>query len=259
VADSLIEGNTASGSASSHGIYLANGGSDNTIIRGNRLFNNFKNGIHLNGDLSIGGDGLHTGVTIENNIIFGNTDNGLDLDGMQDSLIQNNLIYNNGRNAVRAFAIDAAQGPKNLRIVNNTLVVPSGSGWPIKLTEDLGGHTIFNNIVISNGSNRSIAVGNLNFQSNNNVVNGGFSLDGDSTIVNLSAWQAAGHDLNSLVSTSAALFTNPGSADFTLKAGAPAANSGVASFNSVSAPAADILGIARPQGSAHDIGAYESF
>jgi hypothetical protein len=178
---------------------------------------------------------------------------------MQDSLIQNNLIYNNGRNAVRAFAIDAAQGPKNLRIVNNTLVVPSGSGWPIKLTEDLGGHTIFNNIVISNGSNRSIAVGNLNFQSNNNVVNGGFSLDGDSTIVNLSAWQAAGHDLNSLVSTSAALFTNPGSADFTLKAGAPAANSGVASFNSVSAPAADILGIARPQGSAHDIGAYESF
>jgi len=112
--------------------------------------------------------------------------------------------------------------------------------------------------VISNGSNRSIAVGNLNFQSNN-IVGGGFSLDGDATITSLSAWQTAGHDANSLVSTSAALFTNPGSADFTLKSGAPAANSGVASFNAVSAPAADILGIARPQGSAHDIGAYESF
>lgn len=111
--------------------------------------------------------------------------------------------------------------------------------------------------MISNGSNRSIAVGNLNFQSNN-IVGGGFSLDGDATITSLSAWQTAGHDANSLVSTSAALFTNPGSADFTLKSGAPAANASVASFNSVSAPAADILGIGRPRGSGYDIGAYES-
>jgi parallel beta-helix repeat protein len=261
VADSLIEGNSASGSVASHGIYLANGGSDNTILRGNHCFNNHVNGIHLNGDEDVGpgGDGLHTGITIENNIIHGNAANGLDLDGMQDSLIRNNLIYNNGRNAVRAFAIDAAAGPKNLSIVNNTLVVPSGSGWPIKLTEDLGGHTFFNNILVSNGSNRSIAVDNLNFQSNNNMVNGGFSLDGDASIIKLSTWQASGHDANSLVATPAALFTNPVADAYTLKAGAPAANGGVASFNGVSAPAADILGVARPQGSAYDIGAYESF
>jgi parallel beta-helix repeat protein len=166
-ADSLIEGNTASGSASSHGIYLANGGSNNTIIRGNRCFNNAKNGIHLNGDSTQGGDGLHTGITIENNIIFGNTANGLDLDGIQDSLIQNNVIYNNGNHAIRAFAIDGAAGPKNLNIVNNTLVVPSGGGWPIKIAfssdmptlHDLGGHTIFNNILVNNGENGAIVVG----------------------------------------------------------------------------------------------------
>jgi len=267
VADSLIEGNTASGSATSHGIYLANGGSDNTIIRGNRCFNNAKNGIHLNGDLSIGGDGLHTGITIENNVIFGNTANGLDLDGIQDSVIRNNLIYNNGNHALRAFAIDAAAGPKNLNVVNNTFVVSSGGGWPIKIAfssdrpslHDLGGHTIFNNILVNNGGNGSIVVENPNFQSNHNVVKDGFSLDGEVSTISLSQWQAAGHGQNSIVSTSAALFTNPGSADFTLKALAPAANAGVASFNSVSAPGADILGVVRPQGSGYDIGAYESF
>ena len=57
VADSLVEGNTAIGSVASHGIYLSNGGSDNTILRNNRSYNNAKAGIHFNGDLSVGGKG----------------------------------------------------------------------------------------------------------------------------------------------------------------------------------------------------------
>lgn len=257
VSDSLVEGNSTSGSGE-HGIYLANGGSDNTILRGNHSFNNAVNGIHLNGDASIGpgGDGLHKGITIENNIIHGNSANGLDLDGIQDSLIQNNLIYGNGNHPARAFRIDASAGPRNLVFINNTFVQGGGNAV-IKLTQDLGGHTIFNNILISDGGGASIVVANAGFQSNNNIVRGGFSLDGETSVINLAQWQAAGHDANSLASTSAALFNSPGS-DFTLKSGAPAANAGVASFNSVSAPSKDLLGIARPQGSAYDSGAYES-
>ena len=257
-ADSLVEGNSTSNSGE-HGIYLANGGSDNTVLRGNHCFNNAVNGIHLNGDASIGpgGDGLHKGITIEKNIIHGNVANGLDLDGIQDSLIQDNLIYGNGNHAARAFQIDASAGPQDLVFVNNTFLQGNGNAV-LKLTQDLGGHTFFNNIFVNDSSGTSLVVANASFQSNHNVVRGGFSLDGESSVISLAQWQTAGHDANSSASTSAALFNNPGS-DFTLKAGAPAANAGVASFNSVSAPSADILGIARPQGSAYDIGAYESF
>lgn len=269
VADSLIEGNSASGSAASHGIYLANGGSDNTILRGNRCFNNFKNGIHFNGDLSVGGDGLHSGLTVEDNVLYSNTDNGIDADGVQDSVFQNNLIYGNGRNALRVFggggadpnlAGDSAAGPKNLRIINNTLLTLGHSGWPVKLTEDLGGHVIFNNILLSDDSSKgSLCVANVNFASINNAVVNRFSLDGDTTLISLSAWQASGYDQNSFLTSASSLFVNTGANDYRLQAGAPAIDAGRTSLNSVSAPATDILSVARPQGSAYDIGAYESF
>ena len=258
-ADSLIEDNLASGSMSSHGIYLANGGSDNTILRGNRCFGNAKNGIHFNGDRSMGGDGLHRGLTIENNVIYGNTANGLDMDGVQDSLVQNNLIYGNGRNALRAFQIDAAAGPKNLKIVNNTLLATRGGGWALKFSEDLGGHTFFNNNLLSdNSSTGSISVPNINFASNNNALVGRLSFDGETSVVGLSTWQATGFDFNSFTATSSSLFVNTAMDNYQLKAGVPAIDVGVASLNGVPAPSTDILGTARPQGSAHDLGAYES-
>ena len=259
VAGSLIEGNTGSGSAASHGIYLANGGSDNTILRGNRCYNNGKNGIHFNGDASVGGDGLHTGITVENNVLYNNTDNGVDADGVQDSVFQNNLMYGNGRNALRLFQIDSAQGPKNIKVINNTLLAPSGGGWALKFSEDLGGHTFFNNILLSDSSSGSISVASTSFVSNYNALVGRLSFNGESTIVGLSAWQSAGFDANSFTTTPSILFVSTVSADYRLKSGAPAINAGSPSLNGSSAPALDILGAVRPLGIAHDLGAYESF
>ncbi len=259
-ADSLIENNVASGSVQSHGIYLANGGSDNTTLRGNRCFNNAKNGIHFNGDISIGGDGLHSGLIVENNVLYNNIDNGIDADGVQDSVFRNNLMYGNGRNALRVFQIDAAAGPKNLKVINNTLIVPSGGGWALKLSEDLGGHTFFNNILLSdNSSTGSISVANANFVSNNNALVGRLSYNGESSILGLVSWQAAGYDINSFMTTSSSLFVNAASANYQLNAGAPAIDAGGVSLNSVLAPLTDILGAARPQGIAFDLGAYESY
>ncbi|MEP7154430.1 MAG: right-handed parallel beta-helix repeat-containing protein [Betaproteobacteria bacterium] len=257
LADSLIEGNSASGSGTSHGIYLANGGADNTILRGNRCFNNFKNGIHLNGDASIaGGDALHKNITFDGNIIYNNTDNGMDLDGVQDSLFINNVFYGNGRSAIRVFQIDAAAGAKNLRIINNTIA--STGGWAVKLSEDQGGHVIFNNILF--GTSGSISVGSATSAvSNNNITNNKFSADNDNSTITLAAWRTAtGEDVASQNSTAAAIFKNVGANDYTLATVSIARDAGLATFATFNAPAKDALGVARPVAGLFDIGAYET-
>ena len=263
VSDSLIEGNTTSGSTGSHGIYLANAGSDNTTIRGNLVFGNAINGLHLNGDASVGGDGIVSGVLIEDNVIHDNVENGINMDGVQSTTIRNNVVYANGRHALRGYRIDAAQGPLDLTIVNNTLsAAASGGGAPIKLTEDLGGHTIFNNILANEGGGGSIVVGNASFKSNQNTfVNASFSLNGGSSMLTLAQWraQAGAYDTASQVSTQDALFLAPSARDYRLRTGSAAANAGTAAFNGRSAPADDILGVARPLGTAVDQGAFESF
>jgi hypothetical protein len=249
----------ASGSTRSHGIYLANGGSDNTILRGNRCYNNAKNGIHFNGDSSMGGDGMYSGLVVENNILYANTDNGIDADGVEDSLFRNNLVYGNGRNALRLFRIDSARGPRNLRIVNNTLLVPSSGGWALKFSEDMGGHVIFNNILLSdNIKTGSISAPSGNFLSDYNAVVDRLSSNGETSIVTLADWQRAGHDANSFVATTESLFVSSSLANYQLKAGARAIDSGRAFLNGIPGPATDILGTVRPQGSAYDLGAYES-
>jgi hypothetical protein len=216
-------------------------------------------GMHLNGDASIGGDGVITGAVIDGNVVYANATIGINFDGVQASTIVNNVVYANGRHGIRAYVIDGAAGPRNLLIVNNT-VVAAGSNTCVKITEDLGGHTLFNNILAAEGSGGTIVVGNSAVASDRNTfVNAGFSLNGGSTMLSLTQWRAQGDDASSLTSTQAALFLAPASRDYRLRAGSPAANAGTPSFNGRGAAAADILEVPRPQGTAHDHGAFESF
>lgn len=267
--DSLIENNEvlnagADGTDRGHGIYLANAGCDKTVIRGNFIHWEGKvgppegAGIHFNGDSSVdgngGGDGLITGLVVENNIIRGSGHNGLNMDGVQRSIIRNNVILANARNSIVVYAIDAAAGAKDLIIVNNTFVVPaSSSGAAIKLEQDLGGHTLFNNVLVNLSSGPAISVANGSFTSDFNVTMGTFEID--SSTVSASAWNTAGHDTHSHVSTGPALFVT--ATDFHAKNGALSIDRGTGSVGSVSAPTSDADGIARPQGDQIDIGAYE--
>ncbi len=258
IENNILSGCGASGAIRSHGIYLANAGSDNTIIRGNTISGatpTESEGIHINGDISIGGDGIVSGLTIENNVIHDNANNGLNMDGVQNSLIRNNLIYSNGRHALRVYQGDALAGPANLSIVNNTF--NATAGWAIKLSEDIGGHTIFNNILL--GSRGSICVSNTNLTSNNNAVMDSFSFDNESTVVSLASWRAQrGNDANSFVTSASSLFVNAAAGNYRLISTSPAIDTGLSSLNSINAPATDLSGTVRPQGAGYDIGAYET-
>ena len=268
IGDSLIEGNTISNSGANsqqrgHGIYLANAGSDNTIIRGNVIYDAKSSdsaGIHFNGDLSVGGDGIISGLLVENNVIYGGNQNGLNMDGVQDSVIRNNVVHNNANHALHAYAIDGAAGPRNMRILNNTFIAPSrSSDWALRFSQDEGGHVIFNNILIKEGSGGgSICVDNANFQSDYNIVGDRFSRNDEGSTINLASWRSFGKDANSLTATSAQLFVDPGVGDYHLLSNAPAIDRGIASFQGVSAPVTDLAGAPRPQGILPDIGAYES-
>ena len=247
------------GQARGHGIYLANGGSDGTTIRGNRISgitNAESEGIHCNGDLSIGGDGLISDLTIEANTISSSGgNNAINFDGVQNALIRDNLVMASGHHALRAYAIDGAAGPRNLRVINNTFV--TNNGWAVKLSEDGGGHVVFNNILL--GSAGSLAIGSpTTLAANNNVVAGTFSVDEEASTLTLAAWRTrTAQDAASVSGTAAQLFVNAAAGNFALSSSSPARDKGLSIFAGLAVPSTDLTGAPRQQASAPDIGAIE--
>ena len=263
VMDSLIENNEVDhcgwGSNTTHCVYMANAGTGGTTLRKNILHDCAVAGIHFNGDESIGGDGIISGMLVEQNSIYNNGQNGLNMDGVQDSIVRNNVIYNNSSNGIRAYAIDASEGPKNLIIVNNTIHIPPGGGWAVRITAELGGNTVFNNILLSEALGGSIAIDtdSVGFSSANNIVVNRFTADRDDTILNLTEWQALGYDANSFTGILADLFVDYPNGDYRLTETSAAIDSGTAAFSGHSAPLMDVMDETRPQGGGVDIGAYE--
>ena len=116
--DLLIENNTMSRSQAEHGIYVGNSG-DRPVIRRNVVWGNNANGIHMNGDLSQGGDGIISGALVEGNVIHDNGvagGSGINCDGVQSSLIRNNLLYNNHASGISLYQIDGGQPARNNQV-----------------------------------------------------------------------------------------------------------------------------------------------
>ena len=80
--DILIENNVCTNSIDEHGIYVSNS-SDRPIIRFNECYGNNNIGIHMNGDLSAGGDGIISDAQVYGNILHDNNlAAGLNMDGV---------------------------------------------------------------------------------------------------------------------------------------------------------------------------------
>src|SRR5262245_54419979 len=256
--DFTIEDNETHHSIAEHGIYVSNSG-DRPIIRRNHVHDNHANGIHMNGDLSQGGDGTISNALVERNVIHGNGaggGSGINMDGITNSVVQNNLLYDNHASGVSLYRIDGATGSTGNRVVNNTIVNAADGRWCVNINGGSSGNTVANNVVYNFHSFRgAITIDSASrpgFTSDRNVVLSRFSIDGGDTVIDLAAWQALGYDLHSVVSTPAALFVVPGT-DFHLLTSAPAVDLGTVA----GAPPVDLEGNPRPVGGGVDAGAYE--
>ncbi|MDP2365849.1 MAG: choice-of-anchor Q domain-containing protein, partial [Ignavibacteria bacterium] len=231
--------------------------------RNNHSFNNRGCGIHMNGDLSMGGDGIISNATIAANVIHDNGVGGgsaINMDGVQDSKIFNNVLYNNHATGIAMYQIDGAEGSKSNKIFNNTIVHPADGRWAILIVNGSTGNTIYNNILINNHSFRgSIAIdaaSTSGFVSDYNLLVNRLSNDEGNSNISLTSWQALGYDTHSqIVMPESQLFVNHSSGDFHLLPSSQPINIGTALVSLV--VNVDIDGVARPQGSGYDIGAYE--
>jgi parallel beta-helix repeat protein len=258
--DLLIEDNVASNSQIEHGIYVSNSG-DRPVIRGNLLFDNAANGIHMNGDVSLGGDGVISGALVEDNVIFGNGaqgGSGINGDGVQDSLFRNNLIYDTHASGISLYQIDGGEPSSDNSVLNNTIIVAADGRWGINVQDGSTGNTVKNNIVYSrHGYRGAMSVCEeclIGFASDHNVVENRFTLDDGDSVLTLPEWQSAtGQDSNSVsVADVDALFVDSAAGNYHLVPGAA-----VDVGENLPGVPDDLDGTPRPLGSAWDAGCYE--
>ncbi len=258
--DLLIEGNESFGATIEHGIYHSNSG-DRPVIRGNVIHDNYANGLHMNGDVSMGGDGTITSPVVEGNYIFNNGvggGSGINMDGVERAMIRNNVIVNAHASGISMYQIDGGICSRNNTVYHNTIVVAADGRWAINIPNNgCTGNQLIANILYSNHSYRGainiVDGARSGFASNHNVLEGVFSTNGGDSILTFTQWKTLGYDANSKVSTPTALFVNP-SSDFHLKSGSPAINIGT----TLASVKTDFDGRVRPQGASSDAGAFEA-
>jgi hypothetical protein len=261
--DALIENNHCSNSQAENGIYVSNA-CVRPVVRGNTLHHNNANGLHMNGDESMGGNGIITGALVEKNIIYENGaagGSGINGDGLRDSVIRNNLLYSNHASGISLYRIDAAQSAANNVIVNNTVVMAANGRWCLNIVNGSTGNVVFNNILWHAGTRGSINIAAdslTGFKSDYNVVKDLFSANDGDSFLTLAQWRTAtGQDAHSRIATPAEVFVDSGANDYHLKEGSSAVDAGTASLSARNAPAEDLEGYLRPSGSGYDAGAYE--
>lgn len=251
--------NQTSYSTIEHGIYVSNS-ADNPYIYGNHVHHNRASGIQINADPALPGDGIISGAVVTRNIAYENGVGGgaaINLASVRNSLISNNLLYNNHASGIAGWddGVGNTFGTQGNRFFNNTIVQASDGRFALVLIHGSINNQVKNNILIHTGTRGSIEIdpsSRPGFVSDYNVVNNRFSLN--DTFITLAQWRAYGYDLHSILNPGlATLFVNPTVANYHLKTGSPAINTGVV----VTGVIDDIDGNPRPQGLRYDIGADE--
>lgn len=261
VDDVVLEYNDIFRSRREHGIYLSNSG-DRPIVRYNVLHDNDGCGIHVNGDyrekpemdrngktLYAGPvDGIISGALIEGNLIYRNGSGviankkrrggaGINLDGVWDSVIKNNVLFDNSAIGIAAFGDedglnddskddgDGRFGPRGLTITHNTVSMPHGSRPALQIRASRGTNNVAKNILFHQDRRRpGMEFGTSGdavlVTSNANVVD---RISVADRVQPLDAWKMeSGQDKQSSTVPWERLFTDPSRGDYTLQSNSPA-------------------------------------
>ncbi|MEM7369948.1 MAG: right-handed parallel beta-helix repeat-containing protein [Bacteroidota bacterium] len=258
--DILIEHNICTNSVDEHGIYVSNS-SDRPIVRYNECYGNNNIGIHFNGDLSAGGDGIISDPQVYGNILHDNNlAAGINMDGVENPLIYNNLIYNNHTGqGIALFQQDGAIPTQGAKIFNNTIIVPADGRWGILVKSGSNVNTeIYNNIILNEHAWRGCIVveDTAQFKSDYNLLNDKMSNTDDGSAISLANWQNLGFDAHSqLAGAMSSIFVDPAGGDYHLISSSSVIDAGT---DLVSPWVMNDLDLnPRPSGSTFDIGAYE--
>jgi hypothetical protein len=254
--------NTLNGTLVQHDLYVGNSSSDD-VISGNLFENARYCGLEINEDGTQGGSGIGGGFVIDGNTFYDDGQAGgasINFDGVQNSTIENNVIYAGQRNGIALYQINGNAPSTGNVIVNNTIDINSAgpAGYAaISLLEGSADTTIYNNILSSAENSLSIDPASLvGLKSDYNIFgSSGIDPTGESYAnnISLSAWQSEGHDAHSIYIGAgiAGLFSGAAAGDFSLAAGSAAIGAGT----TADAPGADITGAART--APISIGAYQ--
>jgi len=149
VDDFVAENNEAHHSQAEHGIYVSNS-CVRPIVRGNVVYSNAGNGLHFNGDASLGGSGLIEDALVENNVIYDNGvlgGSGINMDGGVNGVIRNNLLFDNHASGISLYRIDASAGASGNLVVNNTVVQAADGRWCLNINGGSTDNVVRNNIL----------------------------------------------------------------------------------------------------------------
>jgi len=283
--DIHFEGNECYGSRDEHGIYHSNSG-DRFVIRGNLVHDNHGNGIHLNGDPEMGGDGVLNWGVVEKNIIYGNGlggGAGINMTHVHDVLVRNNLIYNNYAAGMTVYQDTGTfeQGSKRVVIMGNTVYFQIYQGRCCVNVQTTSEKVLLAGNIFISGKNRgAIQVDSDHLSSivsDYNILGGAAAdmiVERKGKKVSFEGWRIlTGNDSHSTVADPR--FASLDSADFRLDSISPAIDAGMpldtvradlehlGGFEWIlaqldSLPDEDLTGKWRPVGKGPDAGAYES-
>jgi len=200
-------------------------------------------GFYINGH-----DNLIDGCQIYNNGGFGLHMYSASGHGVDNNIIRNSIFYGNGFNDARGLVgsgLLLSSGDNNVAY-NNIAYSNAGDGISVNCTNCAAyNNTVYSNqfgIGVNSVSTNAIIRNNIAYQNGNGSV--------AHQIVD---WGAAGIVVDHNLVAVDPYFVNASAHNFSLQAGSPGIDAG-ATINVVTT---DIQGIARSQGAAYDIGAYE--